>query len=148
MNHVITAEIQLNTLGPDGPEGLRFTLVFTHQPTTTDIMLGYDNTPSLYKREDYKNYRARLLHALNTYGVPKLDMMRIVDPKGEAVQANVMCAKWYANLEGTNHSEAEFPIGHIVVSRRVLFYNDPEATAVAAKSKPSKPVSKPKKEKK
>lgn len=126
MTDFILASITLNMETKEGCAALSMTFAFTHQPTVRDLMVAFDNTPSLTKRPDAPGVRAKLVQSLNTYGVPRFDQLRMIEPNGYKIDNPVLACDWYATCTGEETAVASYPVGKIVMYRKTLIDNNPE----------------------
>lgn len=141
MNYI---HVWINLVGPtEQIPDLGISLLFSAQPTVDDILVAWDNDPRLTRREFAANYRAMLVNALNTFGVPNLGAYDLHDEQNFAIAVPRVTSSWNINAMNRRDSLSGMKMGYISVSYLPLNDNRPEPV-VPEKSHPLTKVKKPK----
>lgn len=128
--------IQLNS-PREAVDGLLMSFLFSQQPTAQELFDAFDRDPRLYLREHAATYRSMLVNGVQTFGIPKLDIMSLRDDKGRPLEIPRVTCEWAFNALSREHSIAGSQMGSISVAYLQLNDNTPEPV-VQLKSKQKK----------
>jgi hypothetical protein len=92
---------------------LEMNFAFDAQPQVSDIMRAFAYDPFLSKHEHRAAFRMVLRNCLNTFGVPQLFQMDMMEPEGSGVSVPMVQAVWLVNLVGKDLSVASYEMGAI-----------------------------------
>ncbi len=104
----------------DQQEDFAFVLLFDREPDQDDILRAFLSDPVLSRLEGYILLHSRLRQYLNTFGVPKLGQVVMINEKHQRVLVPRVCAEWTLNLADYDNSSINRKVGWISVSNKTV----------------------------